>query len=254
MRTYLIVGVTITAFVFLSVFLLYTQSDSSPRTQNPTPQPFPLSASTEPSIPLQRKVPQSDHIVMDGTGDFLSSSFILDEGIVVLELTHSGTGNFAITLLPETSSNKVVIVNTEGKYTGIHAQPINSKIDQSPGIYELRIESDGHWRVNLKQTNWPDGDELPLIVSAGYGNWVSNPINLKSGKVKLSATNKSSKEFGAYIIKHNGESKHHFVSNTDAQDISEEIDIKDNHSQELTPGIYVLAIKSDGNWDISLTQ
>ena len=166
MRTYLIVGLTIAALVFLSVFLLYTQSDSSPLTLNPTPQAFPLSASTEPSIPSQRKVPQSDHIVMDGTGDFLSSSFILDEGIIVLEITHSGTENFTITLLPETRSNKVVIVNTEGAYTGIHAQPINSKIDQSPGIYEMRIESDGHWRLDLKQTNWRDGDELPLIVSA----------------------------------------------------------------------------------------
>jgi len=256
MRTYLIVSVTIVAFIFLIILLFYTQSNSNPITQNPTPQALPLAptVTTEPSKPLQRTVPKSDHIVMDGTGNFLSSAFDLSEGIAVLELTHSNTGKFAITLLPDTpTSNKVIIVNTEGKYTGVHAQPINLKTDHNPGIYELRIESDGHWRVDLKQTNWADGNELPLTVS-GNGNWVSQPINIKSGTVKLDATNQDSQKFSAYIIKYNGEIQHHFVSNTDNEDISEKTSIKDNDSQRLTPGIYVLAIKADGNWDISLTQ
>ena len=255
MRTYLIVGVTIAALVFLAILLLYTQSNLSPITQNPTPQASQLAptVTTEPSKPLQRKVPQSDHIVMDGTGDFLSSVFELSEGIAVLELTHSNTGKFIITLLSSTPSNKVIIVNTEGEYTGVHAQPINSNTDHSPGIYELRIETAGHWRVDLKQTNWADGNELPLTVS-GNGNWVSQPINIKSGTVKLDVTNQDSQEFSAYIIKYTGKIQHHFVSNTDNEDISEKTSIKDNDSQRLTPGVYVLAIKSDGNWDISLTQ
>ena len=254
MRKYVIVGVVIVALIFLIILLLYTQTDSKPISQNPTPQAYQIAPGTAETVSKpQRKVPSSDHMVMDGTGNFLSSAFKLSEGILVLELTNSNAGKFVITLLPEKTSNKIIIVNTDKKYIGIHAQPIHSTARHIPGIYEIRVESDGHWRLDMKQTNWGDGDELPLSAS-GNGNWVSKPINLRSGKVQLSATNESSKDFSAYIVKHNGEIQHPFVTNTAEKNISTKITINKNNDHGLTPDIYVLVIKSAGNWEINLTQ
>lgn len=95
---------------------------------------------------------------VSGSGDHTESGIELDAGLTVVESQHSGRKGFNTTLVSGSESETVFAFHV-GEYHGEDAALLDG------GSYQLTVEADGDWEVEIRQPRDGSGDPVPESIS-----------------------------------------------------------------------------------------
>lgn len=197
------------------------------RYPDPTPTPDETAA---PATPAPAK---DEAIHLKGKKDQATEFFHLNSGIAILEATDNGDSNFVIYLYDETGDYKKLIVNEIGPYKGKSLVVLPEE-----GKFMLKVESDGSWKVDIKQ---------------------SIPDNIKSAPIKLSGKGndvvfaKLQSKLTRFTSKHTGESNFAVKLNDSLLLVNEIGNYSGSTAEKIeSDGIYVFSVEADGQWSIDI--
>jgi len=235
-----------------------TQDESQPVVKSPKtmtavpPTAVPPTAVPPTAVP-PTAVPTPEPISLSGTGDYLSSPFELQQGIMLLHATHNGSGHFAIQVLPEEGDGSELSINAIGAYEGTRAHPVNadSFMGLKPGLHRLEIKGDGDWEAEITQHSWIQGDAVPLSTS-GTGDGIVGPVMFNAGTISLKATHNGSGHFAILVYSADGKNQDLIVNQSGEYDGSQAIRVQKNSIIGLSPGVHVVAVTADGEWKVDI--
>lgn len=101
---------------------------------------------------------ESGPTTVSGTGDHTESGIELDAGLTVVESQHGGRKGFETALVSEGGSESVFAFHV-GEYHGEDAALVDG------GTYDLTVEADGDWEVEIRQPRAESGDPVPDSLS-----------------------------------------------------------------------------------------
>lgn len=123
-----------------------------------------------------------------GSGNTSGEPVQMEEGLVVAESTHDGSGTFEITLdggqLPK------YLADADGGFDGKEAVYTDER------EYTLNVVADGSWELTIRQPRADSGDSVPVSYT-GSGSDVVGPVDLPE-EVTARFSNTSS-EFNAAV-------------------------------------------------------
>lgn len=178
--------------------------------------------------------PAKDEVIhLKGKKDQATEFFHLNSGIAILEATDNGNSNFVIYLYDESGDYKKLIVNEIGPYKGKSLVVLPEE-----GKFMLKVESDGSWKVDIKQ---------------------SIPENIKSAPVKLSGKGNDvvfarlQSKLTRFKSKHTGESNFAVKVNDSLLLVNEIGNYSGSTAEKIeSDGIYVFSVEADGQWSIDI--
>jgi len=132
--------------------------------------------------------PEIEPKTFSDSGALSGETVQMEDGLVVGEATHDGSGTFEITL--EGGQVPKYLAASDGQYSGKEA----TYTDESE--YTLNVVADGSWELTIRQPRADSGDSVPVTYS-GAGSDVVGPVTLPE-EVTARFTNNSS-EFNASV-------------------------------------------------------
>lgn len=100
----------------------------------------------QPRVSSGAALPQT----LTGSGPEASIPIALTSGVAVFNMTHDGSGNFAVTLWADDGDYVDLLANEIGDYSGEKSVTVNGGIlNASPGIHWLDIDADGSWTIKI---------------------------------------------------------------------------------------------------------
>ena len=203
-----------------------------------------------------------------GTGDLLSPPFNLSSGVVIVDVGYEAASSSILEVeflkTDGSDSHRVVykfISSGEGYY-GSHAFDVYSGFATlSPGSYRIQINSEGAWNFDVSQPRRDVGVELPRYLQ-GSGDGGSFAFAFQTGIVPVyyeyqGAADGSSSLFGISLYKMDGSEKERIIFEfLTASEVPksgiESVTVNESFPGEITPGVYLLAVESEGDWRIAL--
>jgi len=210
-----------------------------------TPQEEQKESAEEPLItesqPEQQpaQVQEPGPINLSGTGQQASQKFILEKGLSIFRITHSGQSHFGIWLLDENGNNVELLVNKIGTFNGAKAVSINKK-----GTHILDISADGQWTVKIEQPRPTIAPSIPKTFT-GVGQQVSGFMIIPKGLTTFRMTHNGQSHFGIWLLDEKGNNVELLVNEIGVFDGSKAVGIP-------STGIYLLDISADGNWSVTV--
>ena len=221
---------------------------------------------SDPSIPMSHITP----VVWEGRGsdDSLSPSFDLSAGIVIVDVSYESTSSSILEidfLKTDGSDSHSVLYKfmPEGRdYSGIHAIDVYSTFAAlSPDSYRIQINSAGSWHVDVSQPRRDTGIELPRVVQ-GSGDGGSFPYSFHPGLVPIlyeysGPADGSASFFEIQLYKMDGSEKESvvfdYVTTSELPKSGlESVSVHESFTGDITPGVYMLRVQSEGDWQIAL--
>ena len=218
------------------------------------------------SIPLSHITP----VVWEGrgSGDSLSPSVNLSAGVVIVDVNYEGTssGILEIEFLKTDGSDSHRFLYKfipEGEdYYGAHASNVYSRgAALSPGSYRIQINSEGSWHVDVSQPRRDTGIELPRFVQ-GSGDGGSFAFSFSSGLVPIyyeysGPADRSGSLLAITLYKMDGSETERIIYDFVAADELPKsgiasVTVHESSGGDITPGVYLLRVQSEGNWRIAL--
>ena len=191
---------------------------------------------------------------LSGYGDDVSSSFDLNEGIAIFDMTYSGGSNFIIWLYnADTGERKELLVNEIGSYSGSGLIGVTTGgSGVSPGKYVLEVTASGSWQVTVEQPSPSTAVSLPQTIT-GRGADVPSPFMIESGKgaVKFTMHHDGSRNFIIWLYNVNGKREELLVNEIGNYDGSKLVSVGGYSGAE--PGIHYLDVEADGSWSIEIS-
>lgn len=115
-----------------------------------TPSPSTsATVTTSPSTPAAPEIPLS----FSGQGDYITTPFMLNEGITAVTYAHKGSSTFIIRLMDESGNIADTIIDDHGSLHGLTTLSIwSTNPTLKPGIHFFTIIADGKWAINIGKT------------------------------------------------------------------------------------------------------
>ena len=229
-----VIGI-ISFFIIIGIF-----SDGGNNTSLPSPSGNGSIEKVGNSEPKEEEIiPEPVLIELSGTGQQASQKFILENGLSIFKMTHSGTSNFSITLMDSDGQRVGLLVNEIGKFDGAKAIEIVQK-----GEFVLDISANGEWTVKIEQLRPMTADIKPKTF-IGIGQQVSPFVKLDKGLTtfKLKHTGKSN--FAVLLMDKKGNREELLVNEIGDFDGSKAVGISKSD-------LYLLDISADGEWSITI--
>lgn len=172
--------------------------------------------------------PPWDTFATEGNGDDFIEFSIPNHDAAVLEISHTGSSNFAVLSYTDSNERLDLLVNEIGDYQG--RVPVNFLVGEDVGL--LEITASGSWSI----TALPLTDlEITSDASTGTGDDV---VVMDVSSPSLEVT-------------HDGESNFVVMAWTDGRDLLvNEIGAYDGTVRSPT-GFVIYAINADGNWALT---
>ncbi len=212
------------------------------------------SATNYDTITITVNVPPPEPITLSGSGDDVTSSFDLNEGIATFQMTHNGGSNFIIWLYnADTGEKDELLVNEIGSYSGSRIVGVYAgSSDVKPGRYLLDVTAGGSWEVNIEQPTPSTAPSLPQTF-IGSGADVPSPFMLESGKgaVKFTMHHTGSSNFIIWIYHASGDKEELLVNEIGNYDGSTLVSV--GGWSGASPGIHYISVEADGSWDVSIS-
>ncbi|MFW6074427.1 MAG: hypothetical protein ACOC9Y_02460, partial [Chloroflexota bacterium] len=140
--------------------------DSADEETGPTEETADDAPTDEPpeSSESDSEVTAPDPVSFDGSGDSLTDPIDLQEGILILEASHDGGGNFIVEIVSTETAESSLSINKIGTYEGIRGHPVESDpiIGVGTGEHQLQVQADGNWSIEVRQPVWDSGDSIPV--------------------------------------------------------------------------------------------
>jgi len=149
---------------------------SSKQTAKTTPTAPSTTASTTPVA-----APTSVPLVLTGTGNQLTETFSLVEGLVVFQLSYAGGGPFQANLQDE--AGKVVSVLTQVN-TSISG---STALGVSKGVYAVNVTAASAWQIQVNEQVPVNPQTLPLFLQ-GTGPLVTPFFQSNGGNATVTMT------------------------------------------------------------------
>ncbi len=211
-------------------------------------------ASVEKLVQSFQVIPsEPEMIVFQGIGQNTTETFTLEKGISIFQMYHYGNSNFTIWLCNAGTGKRVdLLVNEVGiyigsKFVGVTGEPMQV----SPGEYLLEVAADGEWQVTIEQPRAFQASELPQTL-IGAGDFVLPPFTLEQGTVKFEFSYDGNSNFAVWLCDNDGNLVNQLVNEIGAFEGSKTVEVTGAPGQ-ASPGIYYLAIISDGNVRVVIT-
>ena len=221
---------------------------------------------SNPPLPLSHITPVIWEAM--GNGDFLSPSFNLSSGVVVVDVSYQATssGILGIKFLNTdgSDSHRVVykaISEDEGYSGGLAFDVHSESATLSPGSYRIQINSEGAWHVDVSQPRRDVGLELPRFLQ-GSGDGGSFAFAFQSGIVPiyyeyLGPADQSGSIFGIRLYKMDGSEDERILydfvaANELPKSGIASVTVHESSSGDITPGVYLVSVQSEGDWRIAL--
>lgn len=100
----------------------------------------------QPRVSSGAALPQT----LTGNGPEASVPISLTSGVAIVNMTHTGSSNFAVTLWADDGDYVDLLANEIGDYSGETSVTVNGGIlNASPGIHWLDIDADGPWTIKI---------------------------------------------------------------------------------------------------------
>jgi hypothetical protein len=167
-----------------------------------------------------------------GSGDSVESNIELEEGLIVIDATHDGSRNFIVHLIDQERDH--LFVNEIGEYEGETADNL------SYGEYDLSVDADGEWGIEIRQPYVNRGYNLP-VEESGDGPTVIGPYEF-DGIHTLTAEHDGESNF---IIHIRPEVGHPELVVNDIGEYEGESSVRFSESGWI-------AIQADGDWSVSV--
>lgn len=117
-------------------------------------------------------------LTFSGSGSTSGETVQLQEGLVVAEASHGGTGEFEITL--EGGQFPKLLASAQGSYEGKQAGYTANR------EYTLNVVADGSWDLTIRQPR-ADSAESPPVSFSGTGSDVVGPVDFaEDGSARFS--------------------------------------------------------------------
>lgn len=166
-----------------------------------------------------------------GQGDTVTEKFLLEQGFLITDSTHSGQRNFIVNLFDEDGNRIENIVNKIGNYKGKQIFSIDSA-----GAYQMEVKADGNWEINMSQS-------IPDAIEEA-------PISGSGDDVRFVKIDKGGKTFH---LRHSG--SRNFIVRVNGQvSLANEIGPYEGSKLQRVEddGIYYFNIAADGDWTIEI--
>lgn len=173
-----------------------------------------------------------------GSGQEVRQNIELEEGLTVIEATHSGASNFQVALA-DGSQFDDYFINVIGEFDGAQAELIDG------GSYILDVNADGDWEITVTQPRAVVGELLPHSYE-GSGPDVVGPIDVPidyEGSPVATATHDGESNFQVQILPPRG---------SFPEIIFNEIGEFDGSTTFSYSGVGWVDINADGNWTLEL--
>ena len=248
---------SIVSWVLIILAITLLACSSSTPTPEVTPTPVGTPTPIPPPTPTYTSIPPPTPVEFDfqGRGDSVVGTFNLVEGIALVLPSHSGSGNFIISIVGE-GGDEVLTVNEIGRYTGVrgHAVRPANIIGLTAGSHRMEVSADGSWTISVVQ-KFPSGAQsLPLSVS-GNGNDVVTWLKLDEGQPVMSANHTGSGNFIVELIEASGDAAVLMVNEIGGYQGEHLIKVDPNSfGFDPVPGIYAIIIQADGDWELRLAE
>ncbi|WP_323174667.1 polysaccharide deacetylase [Natrialba sp. PRR66] len=174
----------------------------------------------------------------EGSGAETTPTFDLDDGVVVADVSHDGAAIAVDVTDVDGRGRSENLLTTSGNATGESIASVES------GTYELEVDADGAWSIELSQPSVRADDlsELPVQAS-GTGSAFVGPL-WTEGDVRIEAT-------------HDGDGQ--FVVDGHGGDGSREILVHrtgsfDNSRSYKAGGVVWLNVEADGDWTLEIVD
>lgn len=161
-------------------------SDPQSALETSGPTDAPPESLTPPMMP-------SPSTSFSGSGEQVTDSIDLDGGLLIVEATYSGSGDFLIRLRPEEGEYKPLVINASGDYDGATAQLIDA------GTYQVEVTAESEWDVTVRQPRPDSGDPLPQSLD-GDGPGVFGPFVFSKSSHTATGTHDNSGEFVVEVV------------------------------------------------------
>ena len=174
----------------------------------------------------------------EGSGSDVSDEFELQQGITTIEFSYSGESNFIATMvaLEGEDWDDELLVNQIGSTEG------RSVIATSGGAYQLDVDADGDWSINLEQPSVSESDaESPPVEESGSGTDYFGPVTL-DGVHEVTASHEGERNF---IIQSHG-------IDGDWDLVINEIGSFEGSSTVRSSEIVYFNVEADGDWTVSV--
>lgn len=174
----------------------------------------------------------------EGSDDELSDEFELQKGITTIELSHTGEGDFVPKMVALEGEEwlEESLANQSGSVNG------RSVIATSDGTYQLDVEADGEWSINMEQPAVSEDDaEHPPIGGSGTGMDYFGPIAL-NGEHEVAMSHDGEQTIRLQAHSTNGEWKN----------IASEIDEPEWSSTFQSNELVYFKVETDGSWTVSV--
>jgi len=235
-----------------------TPAPTQPAVETPTPTTPPPSPATtpteEPPAPTPpAPIPEPEPVGFSGTGDDVSAKFMLEEGITIISMTHSGESNFAVELLNDAGETAELLVNEIGAFEGSKAIGVrqDSFMGAKPGTHLLNITADGSWTIKVEQPRPTTAQALPLNLT-GKGCSVTPFFTLEAGTVVFEMTHDGQSNFAISLLAADGKVAELLVNEIGAYQGKKAVGIKAGSLFGAQPGVHLLNIEADGNWTVAI--
>ncbi|QCC60778.1 hypothetical protein NP511_02215 [Natrinema thermotolerans] len=179
-------------------------------------------------------VEEPDPISVSGSGNQVYSNVGIIGGLTVIEAQHTGSRNFIVKLVPETGMENIM-VNQIGAFDGSRAALVGR------GTYQMSIEADGDWELELTQPRPSSGDSLPF-EQQGTSATVLGPLEF-DGTHTIGAAHNGRRNFIVQVLPPQGQFPTIAVN---------EIGSYEGTTSFRHSGLGYVAIQADGGWGIRI--
>lgn len=166
-----------------------------------------------------------------GKGDTVTKKFLLEEGFLITDSSHSGQRNFIVSLHDGDANRIESIANKIGNYKGKQIFSIDDT-----GEYQLDVKADGDWAINMSQS-------IPETIE-------EDSISGSGDDVRFVQIDKGGKTFH---LSHTG-SRNFMVRVNDQVSLANEIGPYEGSKLQKVEddSIYYFNIYADGDWEIEI--
>jgi hypothetical protein len=228
--------------VLLTQLGKYELDKRYPNNSNPAAAGVPDPGPSQPPPPTQP--PPAGSQRYSGTGQQAVPNVALKAGLAIFRTSRPGSGYFGVTLLDSAGKTVDLIANeTTANFTGAHATRI-----PADGAYVLQVEADSAWTVTVEQPLASSAQGAPTQPFTGRGPNVTPLFTLRPGLATFQVRNQGSGYFGVLLLDSQGKTVDLIANSTDTNfSGSKAVRIP-------AAGAYLLAVDSDGDWSISVSQ
>jgi hypothetical protein len=233
---------------------------------SPTEQPEPTPTVTEAAVPAEGDGTETPSVeaepptatvaatelpvTLTGTGVDVSEAVTLGAGVLVAQLSHDGSGTFAVSLLDSSGAEVAELADGTGAWNGTRAILI-----PAAGEYVAEVTASGDWEIVL-DTRDPGSSAISILpfAQSGQGSQAVYFVRITPGEHTLHAIHDGDADFVVSVLSSDGSYFDEVISTSGVTDTSDTFTVPEPVEGTSTDGnVYLLLdIRANGNWEVGI--